>query len=134
LKSRRLFLVVNAFVLVLSLLTALRVLPGPETAGTALAFYALFLFPGYAISRLASRRPAGLLEDICRIFLAGLLFLTVILALGFVPGISYRGIALAAFAVARRRHSDLSFGPAIYPADRTKAGLVDGVGNSLASS
>jgi hypothetical protein len=95
LKSRRLFLLANIFILVLSLLTALRILPGPDLAGMALAFYALFLLPGYTITRLVSRRPAGLLERVCMIFLGSLLFLTAILLLGFVPGVSYRGIAIA---------------------------------------
>lgn len=64
-------------------------------AGMALAFYALFLLPGFLITRLVSMQGVGLLEDTCRIFLGGLLFLSVILLLGFVPGISYRGIAIA---------------------------------------
>ncbi len=96
-KSRRLFLVVNVFILLLSLLTALRVLPGPDTAGIALAFYALFLLPGYTISRLLPRGGDGMLEDISLVLLAGLFFLTVILSIGFVPGVSYRGIAIAGF-------------------------------------
>ena len=96
-KSRRLFFFVNAFILVLSLLTALRVLPGPDMVGMVLAFYVLFLLPGFMISRLVSLQGVGLLEDVCRIFLGGLLFLALILSLGFVPGISYREIAIAGF-------------------------------------
>jgi len=97
LKIGRSFLVVNVFILLLSLLTALRVLPGPEAAGVSLAFYSLFLLPGYTITRLLTRGRCGILEDICGIFTAGLLFLTLLLALGFVPGVSYRGIAIAGF-------------------------------------
>jgi len=95
LKSRRLFLFVNTIIIALSFLTALRVLPGPDLAGMSLAFYALFLLPGFMITRLVSRRNVGMLENICRIFLGGLLFLSLILMLGFVPGISFRGIAIA---------------------------------------
>ena len=98
-KSRRLFLFINAFVLVLSLLTALRVLPGPDIVGMMLAFHALFLLPGFLLSRLSGAGQTGLLEEICRIFLGGLLFLTLVLALGFVPGFSYQGIAITGCAV-----------------------------------
>lgn len=94
-KNRRLFLAVNILALLLSLLTALRVLPGPDMIGVALAFYVLFLLPGYSITRLLSARTAGPLEEISRIFLAGLVFLAGILLLGFVPGLSYLHIVIA---------------------------------------
>ena len=96
-KSRRLFLFVNTLILILSLLTALRVLPGPDMVGMLLAFYALFLLPGFMITRLVSYKEVGLLEYLCRIFIGGLLFLTIILTLGFVPWISYLGIVIAGF-------------------------------------
>jgi hypothetical protein len=99
LKSRRYFLFVNTFILLLSLLTALGVLPGPDMAGMALAFFALFLLPGFMITRLFSYPGSGILEDICRIFLGGLFFLTLVLMLGFLPGMSYRGIAVAGYVV-----------------------------------
>jgi hypothetical protein len=99
LKSRRYFLFVNTLILLLSFLTALGILPGPDMVGIALAFYSLFLLPGFVITRLLSPRGVGLLEDICMIFLGGLLFLSLMLLLGFVPGVSYRGIAIAGFVV-----------------------------------
>ena len=98
-KSRRYLLLVNSLILLLSLLTALGVLPGPDMAGMALAFFALFLLTGFMISRLLSYPASGILEDICRIFVGGLFFLSLLLMLGFLPGISYRGIAVAGYAV-----------------------------------
>lgn len=98
-KSRWLFLFVNTFILVMSLLTALRVLPGPDMVGMALAFYVLFFLPGLMITRLVSAGEMDLLEEISRIFIGGLIFQTIILSLGLVPGVSFRGIAVAGTVV-----------------------------------
>ncbi len=98
-KSRRYFLFINSTILLLSLLTALGVLPGPEIVGIVLAFYALFLLPGFMITRLLSFSVTDLLEYICRIFIGGLFFLSLLLLLGFLPGVSYRGIAVAGYVV-----------------------------------
>ena len=38
---RSIFLVLNTAVVLLSLLTGLRIVPGPDTAGMALAFYSI---------------------------------------------------------------------------------------------
>ncbi len=89
-------LFVNFVILSLSILTALRVLPGPDIIGIALAFYALFILPGLLLTGLLRISHRMMLERICTIFVASLLFLSILIWIGLIPGFSYRETALVA--------------------------------------
>ena len=73
-KGRTAFFILNIVAVILSVLTGFRVLPGPDLFGIALAFYVLFLLPGYLIDLNIVRLDTGVLERVCRIFSLGLLF------------------------------------------------------------
>jgi hypothetical protein len=87
---------------ILSVLTGFRVLPGPDLFGIVLAFYSLFLLPGYLIDLNIVRLETGVLERVCRIFSLGLLYAAVIVCFGLIPGVGYASIMClgAAFDIA----------------------------------
>ena len=91
-KGRTAFLIFNIVAVTLSVLTGFRVLPGPDLLGIALAFYALFLLPGYLIDLNIVRLDTGVLERGCRIFSLGMLFAAVIVCFGLMPGLGYASI------------------------------------------
>ena len=95
-RDRTTLLFVNFVILSLSILTALRVLPGPDIIGIALAFYALFILPGLLLTGLLRISHRMMLERICTIFVASLLFLSILIWIGLIPGFSYRETALVA--------------------------------------
>ncbi len=68
-------------------------MPGPDQAGIFLAFYVLLFLPGLLLSRLLSSEAVHPLEGVCRIFTLGVVYASLVACIGFVPGISYRGIA-----------------------------------------
>ncbi len=69
-------------------------LPGPDIIGIALAFYALFILPGLLLTGLLRISHRMMLERICTIFVASLLFLSILIWIGLIPGFSYRETAL----------------------------------------
>ncbi len=81
---------------VLSLLTAFRVLPGPEIAGVSLAFLALFIIPGLQVIYILFGRIPVTAEGFARVFFAGLVFATITLLAGAIPGAGYRSVSLSA--------------------------------------
>lgn len=93
-RGRTAFLFVNLVILSLSILTALHVVPGPDVIGIFLAFYSLFVLPGMLLTGLLSVSHQMTLERVCTIFVTSLLFLSIMIWLGLVPGFSYRVIAL----------------------------------------
>lgn len=94
-KSRTAILFLHVIIISVSLLTSIKVVPGPDQAGILLAFYVLLFLPGLLLSRLLSSEAVHPLEGVCRIFTLGIAYESLVVCLGFVPGISYRGIAFA---------------------------------------
>jgi hypothetical protein len=107
-------LILETVVVILSFLAGFGAIGGPVTARIALAFFALFIVPGLSLSSLVFRQRASIPEAACRIFAMGLLFCSVVVCAGFLPGVSYPAISavasvlaigLAFFARARRTNS-----------------------------
>ncbi|HSG27431.1 MAG TPA: hypothetical protein VLA34_03050, partial [Candidatus Krumholzibacterium sp.] len=94
--KRSVFLFSSLTVTVLSLLTALRVLPGPEIAGVSLAFLALFIIPGLQVVYIFFGSIPVTAEGFARVFLAGLVFAMLTLLAGAIPGAGYRSVSLSA--------------------------------------
>jgi len=88
--------ILEAIVIALSLLAGLGRIGGPAIARIALGFFALFIIPGVSIERLVFRAPASALERMCRTFCMGLVFCSLVVCAGLIPGVSYRGIAFIA--------------------------------------
>lgn len=95
-RGRKAFLITNIVIVSASLLTALRVMPGPELLGMILAFYALFILPGILIRSLLFGPPAVSVRGICMTFGTGFVFVSLVVLLGLIPGVSYGGIAAVA--------------------------------------
>ena len=92
---RTTFLSVNISIVLLSLLTGLRILPGPDSVGIALAFYSLIVLPGILLSDMLFGGVKADFEGITRVFLTGLSASCLAVCIGFIPGISYAFIAVA---------------------------------------
>jgi hypothetical protein len=93
-------LILEAAVVVLSFLTGYGAIGGPVIVRIALAFCALFIIPGRSLSALVFRSRASLVEAACRIFSMGIVFASIVVCVGFVPGVSYRMISLIASILA----------------------------------
>ena len=93
-------LILEIVVIILSFLAGIGAFGGPVIVRMALAFFALFVIPGYSLSALVFRSRASIPETACRIFSMGLIFASVVVCAGFVPGVSYRGISIAASGIA----------------------------------
>ncbi len=87
--------VLEAVVVILSFLAGCGVVGGPEPARIALAFFSIVVIPGHALSSLVFRAGASTVEGACRLFAMGLVFVSVVLCAGFVPGVSYPIISAA---------------------------------------
>lgn len=94
-RSRSAILFFNLVILSLSVLTALHVLPGHDVVGISLAFYSLFILPGLLLAWLLDVAYQTMLERICTIFVTSLLFLSILIWIGLLPGFSYRETGLA---------------------------------------
>ena len=92
--------ILETAVVILSLLAGFGAFGGPVIARIALAFFALFIIPGFSLSALVFRTRASIPEAACRIFSMGLIFVSVVACAGFMPGVSYRAISIAASALA----------------------------------
>ncbi len=92
---RTTFLIVNISIVLLSLLTGLRILPGPDSAGMALAFYSLIVLPGILLSDILFGGVKADFEGITMVFLTGLSASCLAVCIGFIPGITYPFIAVA---------------------------------------
>lgn len=90
-----LFFWCNGVILCASLLTGLRVLPGPDALGILLAFHALIVLPGLVAWRLAGAGIEADADGVCRVLLTGLALACVVVCLGFIPGATYPVIAHA---------------------------------------
>jgi hypothetical protein len=95
LKRRTAFLIANITIVLLSLLTGLKVMPGPDFAGIALAFYSIIVLPGIIISNTLFGGAKADFEGITRIFLSGISSACVFVLIGFMPGVGYAFIAVA---------------------------------------
>ncbi len=89
------FLVFNAGIILVSVLAGFGLIGGPELLRISLAFYALFMIPGVALSGLVLGASMTPLQRISSIFAMGLCFVSAILCFGFIPGISYAAISFA---------------------------------------
>ena len=117
-------LFVNFVILSFSILTALRVLPGPDVIGIVLAFYVLFVLPGLLLTGLMGISNKMMLERFCTIFVTSFLFLSILIWIGLIPGFSYRETALVAAVIQlvmllllyrrERRREENSFRKAAY--------------------
>ncbi len=92
--------ILEAVVVILSLLAGFGALGGPVIVRIALGFFAIFIIPGISVSTLVFRSGASIPEAACRIFSMGLAFASVVACAGFVPGVSYRAIGIVASALA----------------------------------
>jgi hypothetical protein len=93
-RSHTVFLAASGAAVVVSLLAGLGVVGGPELLLVALAFYSLFILPGLIVSGLLFGASLTLLETICAVFAMGLCFSSIVVCLGFIPGVSYRLISI----------------------------------------
>lgn len=93
-KGRTAFLAINLLAIVISLLIGVKVLPGPDLIGTVLAFYVLFILPGLLLERLLFDAGGVSIEAICRIFGMGLVFVSLLVFLGVIPGISFMAVSI----------------------------------------
>lgn len=99
-RARTVFLVFSTIAICASVLVGAGVLALPPTVGVCLAFYALFVVPGIAIDCLIFHSRGGPLEAVCRISMAGIVFASLVVCLGFIPGLSYRVMSPVAGACA----------------------------------
>lgn len=81
--------------MLLSLLTGLKILPGYDSVGIALAFYSLIVLPGILASDLLFGGAKADFEGITRVFLSGSASACLFVCMGFIPGITYTFIAVA---------------------------------------
>ncbi len=85
---------------------ALAVLAGFGLAGIpaelriVLAFYALFIVPGKALRRRFFDAPAGAFETAGEVFVLGVVFASLAVCVGFIPGASYGAVWIAALGAA----------------------------------
>lgn len=93
-------LILETVVVILSLLAGFGAIGGPVIVRVALAFCALFIIPGFSLSTLAFRSRASIPEAACRIFAMGLVFASIVVCAGFLPGVSYRAISILASILA----------------------------------
>ncbi|UCF05947.1 MAG: hypothetical protein JSV33_02610 [bacterium] len=98
-RGRTAFLFFNVLVVLLSLLTGLRVAPGPDILGIVLAFYVLFVLPGFVLCRILGGSFTGNIDVLCFTFLAGLAFASVLVTVGFIPGVTLTTIMSIGAAV-----------------------------------
>jgi hypothetical protein len=111
---RTVVFILETIAIALSLLAGLGLVGGPGILRIGLAFCALFLIPGVSLELLAFRGTAPVFERASRIFVLGLVFPSVVVCTGWIPGFSYRaisfvasGLALAlAFLAGRKRASE----------------------------
>jgi len=96
LSARTSVLVGNLIATAASVLIGAGVLHAPAPIGVALAFYTVFIVPGLAGGNLLLGPGGTPLEGVCRAFFGGAVFASAVICIGFIPGISYGGISLAA--------------------------------------
>ncbi|HUV37194.1 MAG TPA: hypothetical protein VMX58_09685 [Patescibacteria group bacterium] len=94
-KSRTAILSLQVIAVSASLLTSIKILPGPDLIGIILAFYTLLFLPGLLLGRLLWRYSHDPLEVVCSVFTLGVAYASLLVCLGFVPGVSYRMIVCA---------------------------------------
>jgi hypothetical protein len=94
LSRRTAFLCAGIIIITLSLLTGLKVAPGPDIVRMSLAFVSLFIIPGFLVSTLVFGSVDANIEGVCRGFLSGLTYICLVVCLGFIPGAGYPLIAV----------------------------------------
>ncbi|MDD4857049.1 MAG: hypothetical protein PHD74_02975 [Candidatus Krumholzibacteria bacterium] len=92
--------ILETIVVALSLLVGLGYIAGPAIMRIALSFCALFVIPGASLERLVFGDRSPALESTCRVFALGLVFSSIVVCLGFIPGVSYRAVSSIALLLA----------------------------------
>lgn len=98
--GKRAFYLLNILAVVLSLLTAFGATPVPGIIGISLAFYVLLLLPGILIARIWLGSMEVSVEGMCTAFFSGLVLVSLLVCLAFLPGVSFPALSVAAAAVA----------------------------------
>jgi hypothetical protein len=93
------FLVLSTGIILVSLLIGFGRIAAPEPLRISLAFLALFVLPGAAVSGLVFRPSLEPLETICSVFAMGLSFSSGVVCVGFIPGVSYAAISVVGAAL-----------------------------------
>jgi hypothetical protein len=93
LKNQTAFLIFNFVVVTLSFLTGIRVIPGPELFGIILSFYSLLILPPILFFSLYKYILLPSLRGICVLFFTGLAYLSLLVCLGFIPGMKFTDIS-----------------------------------------
>ncbi|MCD6379052.1 hypothetical protein J7M07_01230, partial [bacterium] len=88
-KNQTAFLVFNLIVVILSFLTGIRFVPGPELFGVILSFYSLLILPAILFFSLSNYTFTSSLRTICELFIVNLTYLLLLVCMGFIPGISF---------------------------------------------
>ncbi len=68
-------------------------------AGMILAFYSLFVLPGILLNKIFAGGVSIGIRGISRVFLAGMVFITLVSATGFIPGVSLGVIRIIAVSI-----------------------------------
>lgn len=97
-KTGKVFPALSVVIISLSLLTAFRILPGYDIVGMVLAFFTLFILPGIYIDLLLFGRMGVSVERFLRVFLTGTIYLSLLVCLGFIPGVDYPIISIVSAA------------------------------------
>lgn len=89
-------LVFGVISVVAFILSVFGFLGGPDIVRMAVSFSALFVVPGALASALFFPSEASSLERTCRVFALGIVFASLVVCTGFIPGVSFRGICVIA--------------------------------------
>ncbi len=93
-KNQTAFLIFSFTVVTLSFLTSIQFIPGPEFFGIILSFYSLLFLPPILFFRLYKHTWILSLRGICELFITGLAYLSLLVCLGFIPGIDFADISI----------------------------------------
>ena len=101
-KARTPFFIINASVVLFSLLNGLGIVPCSDILGVIFSFYSLFILPGFLISKVFLRREKCRFFSVILYFFVSLVVVAIVVLLGSMPFISFReiSIALAGFNIA----------------------------------
>ncbi|OQX83234.1 MAG: hypothetical protein B6D63_06545, partial [Candidatus Latescibacteria bacterium 4484_7] len=95
LKARTPFFIINASVVLFSLLNGLGIVPCSDILGVIFSFYSLFILPGFLISKVFLRREKCRFFSVILYFFVSLVVVAIVVLLGSMPFISFREISIA---------------------------------------
>jgi len=94
LRFRTTFFVLNSILLLSSVLTGLKVVPGPEIVGVILSFYTLFILPGFVVSNLSGYRDKLSFFSLLVYFTTGLVCIVPFVLLVALGSITFQLVSL----------------------------------------